>query len=234
MGDPLRMALTGLAEEGRHPFVMEAGGRAIGVLTLQSGAATLAGWPEDGSAWLLRGFLVDRRHQGKGLGTLGAAAAVVAAGKLERRHPTGASGVVLSVNEANGPGLAAYLKAGFVDHGRYTGGSAGPQRTLFMPFAQATMTVTPAGRYCVGKPFIRSCGMAVFFNLVGGKARTVFVSGGIRQEARLPVSARLEPGSHLLTTPGIRPGNAKGGHRITGGRLCCLSGPGGTARRSGD
>lgn len=139
VGDPLRMALTGLAEEGRHPFVMEAGGRAIGVLTVQSGAATLAGWPEDGSAWLLRGFLVDRRHQGKGLGTLGAAAAVVAAGKLERRHQTGASGVVLSVNEANGPGLAAYLKAGFVDHGRYTGGSAGPQRTLFMPFAQATM-----------------------------------------------------------------------------------------------
>ncbi|KQQ89465.1 hypothetical protein ASF64_17665 [Arthrobacter sp. Leaf137] len=61
--------------------------------------------------------------------------------------------------------------------------------------------------------------MAVFFNLVGGKARTVFVSGGIRQEAWLPVSARLEPGLHLLTTPGIRPGNAKGGHRITGGRL---------------
>ena len=143
------------AQEGRHPFVMEAGGRAIGVLTVQSGAATLAGWPEDGSAWLLRGFLVDRRHQGKGLGTLGAAAAVVAAGKLERRHPTGASGVVLSVNEANGPGLAAYLKAGFGGprpvHRWICGAAADPVHAV----RPGHNEVTPAGRYCVGKPFIR-------------------------------------------------------------------------------
>ena len=136
VGDPLRMSLAGLAEDGRHPCVMEAGGRAVGVLTLQSGAARLAGWPDDHSAWLLRGFLLDRRYQGKGLGTLGAAAAVVTAGRLERRCPTGAAGVVLSVNEANPAGLAAYAKAGFMDQGRYLGGSAGPQRTMFRPFSR--------------------------------------------------------------------------------------------------
>ena len=137
VGDPLRMALAGLAEESRRPYVIEAGGAAVGVLTLQTGAARLAGWPDDHSAWLLRGFLIDRRQQGKGLGTLGAAAAVVTAGKLERRHPTGAAGVVLSVNEANPAGLSAYGRAGFVDRGQYTGGTAGPQRTMFRGFPDA-------------------------------------------------------------------------------------------------
>lgn len=70
VGEPLRMVLAGLAEESRRPYVIETDGRAVGVLTLQSGAARLAGWPDDDSAWLLRGFLIDRREQGKGLGPL--------------------------------------------------------------------------------------------------------------------------------------------------------------------
>jgi hypothetical protein len=64
VGDPLRMALAGLADPSRRPYVIEAGGTAVGVLTLQAGAARLAGWPDDYSAWLLRGFLIDRRCQG--------------------------------------------------------------------------------------------------------------------------------------------------------------------------
>jgi GNAT superfamily N-acetyltransferase len=139
VGPPLRMALAGLADESRCPYVVEAGGAAVGVLTLQRGAASLAGWPDDHGAWLLRGFLIDRRWQGRGLGTQAAAAAVAAASKLERRHPTGAAGVVLSVNEANPAGLAAYRRAGFLDHGRYTGGTAGPQRTMFCAFADAAV-----------------------------------------------------------------------------------------------
>lgn len=134
VGDPLRIALAGLAEESRRPYVIECAGRAVGVLTLQSGAARLAGWPEDGSAWLLRGFLIDRREQGRGLGQRAAAAAVAAAGKLTARHQTREAGVVLSVNEANPAGLSAYRRAGFVDRGRYTGGEAGPQRIMFRSF----------------------------------------------------------------------------------------------------
>ncbi|MEW1951529.1 GNAT family N-acetyltransferase [Pseudarthrobacter sp902506025] len=137
VGDPLRMALAGLAEESRYPYVVEAGGNASGVLTLQAGAASLAGWPDDKSAWLLRGFLIDSRHQGRGLGTLAATAAVEAARKLTVRHQSRESGVVLSVNEENHAGLSAYRRAGFVDAGPYLGVSAGPQRTMFHSFAAA-------------------------------------------------------------------------------------------------
>ncbi|WP_104045326.1 GNAT family N-acetyltransferase [Arthrobacter sp. ZGTC412] len=134
VGDPLRMALAGLAEDSRRPYVIESLGRAVGVLTLQAGAARLAGWPDDDSAWLLRGFLIDRRQQGKGFGPLGAAAAVAAAEKLSLRHGTGETGVVLSVNEANPAGLSAYRRAGFEDRGQYTGSPAGPQRIMFRGF----------------------------------------------------------------------------------------------------
>ncbi len=64
-GDPLRMMLISLEEESRLPYVIESGGGvAVGVLTLQSGAAKLAGWPDDESVWLLRGFLIDSGSQG--------------------------------------------------------------------------------------------------------------------------------------------------------------------------
>ena len=84
--------------------------------------------------WLLRGFLIDRRRQGRGLGQAAAAAAVAAAAKLTARHGGGQAGVVLSVNERNAAGLAAYRKAGFEDHGQYLGGDAGPQRTMYAAF----------------------------------------------------------------------------------------------------
>jgi GNAT superfamily N-acetyltransferase len=134
VGDPLRMALAGLAEDSRFPYVIEADGYAVGVLTLQAGAAGLAGWPEEHSAWLLRGFLIDRRHQGKGLGPLAAASAVETAAKLTARLATAEAGVVLSVNEGNPAGLSAYRRAGFEDRGQYLGGSSGPQRTMYRPF----------------------------------------------------------------------------------------------------
>ena len=134
VGEPLRMMLIGLEEESRHPFAIDANGSAVGVLTLQTGAATLAGWGDDDSAWLLRGFLIDRRQQGKGLGALAAGAAVRAAAKLTAALGGGQAGVVLSVNNHNPAGQAAYRKAGFEDHGEYLGGDAGPQRTMYRPF----------------------------------------------------------------------------------------------------
>ncbi|MET1064118.1 MAG: GNAT family N-acetyltransferase [Arthrobacter sp.] len=134
VGEPLRMMLVGLEEESRHPIAIDADGAAVGVLTLQTGAATLAGWADDDSVWLLRGFLIDRRQQGKGLGTLAADAAVRTAEKLTATLDGDQTGVVLSVNEQNPAGRAAYGKAGFEDRGRYLGGDAGPQRTLYRPF----------------------------------------------------------------------------------------------------
>jgi len=134
VGDPLRMILIALEEESRFPYVIESGGAAVGVLTLQSGAAMLAGWPDDESVWLLRGFLIDSKSQGRGLGSSAARAAVKEALKLTARQGGGQAGVVLSVNERNPAGMAAYTKAGFVDSGRYLGGNAGPQRTMYKAF----------------------------------------------------------------------------------------------------
>lgn len=134
VGDPLRMMLVALEEESRYPFAVDSNGVAVGVLTLQRGAAGLAGWPDDDSAWLLRGFLIDRRHQGRGLGTLAADAAVRAAAGLTAVLGGAQSGVVLSVNDANPAGLAAYRGAGFEDRGAYAGGDVGPQRTMFRAF----------------------------------------------------------------------------------------------------
>lgn len=134
VGDPLRMMLIALEEESRMPYVIESQGAAVGVLTLQTDAATLAGWPDDHSVWLLRGFLIDSRRQGRGLGSVAAAAAVEEARKLTVRYDGDQSGVVLSVNERNPAGLAAYRKAGFADSGQYLGGDSGPQRTMFKAF----------------------------------------------------------------------------------------------------
>jgi hypothetical protein len=61
---------------------------------------------------------------------------VAAATKLTARQGSGEAGVVLSVNERNLAGLAAYRNAGFVDHGQYLGGSSGPQRTMFRSFTE--------------------------------------------------------------------------------------------------
>lgn len=134
VGDPLRMMLLGLEEDSRFPYVLDAGGSAVGVATLQAGAARAAGWADDESAWLLRGFLIDRRHQGRGFGTAAADAAVREAARLTLRQGGAQRGVVLSVNEANPAGQAAYRKAGFEDRGQYLGGDAGPQRIMYRAF----------------------------------------------------------------------------------------------------
>ncbi|MEV7135400.1 GNAT family N-acetyltransferase [Arthrobacter sp. NPDC093128] len=133
-GDPLRMMLIALEEDSRFPYVVDSRGEAVGVFTLQRGAASLAGWDDDDSVWLLRGFLIDRTRQGRGLGTQAAAAAVREAARLTGRLGGGETGVVLSVNERNPAGQAAYRKAGFEDRGQYLGGDAGPQRTMYRAF----------------------------------------------------------------------------------------------------
>ena len=134
VGDPLRMMLVALEEESRHPYAVDSNGTAAGVLTLQFGAASLAGWADNDSVWLLRGFLIDRRRQGRGLGTSAAGAAVREAAKLTAALGGQQTGVVLSVNEGNPAGRAAYRKAGFEDRGQYLGGGSGPQRTMYRAF----------------------------------------------------------------------------------------------------
>ena len=68
VGDPLRMMLVALEEDSRFPYVIELRRRGCGRAHTPVRCGRLAGWPDDESAWLLRGFLIDRRQQGRGLG----------------------------------------------------------------------------------------------------------------------------------------------------------------------
>ena len=104
----------------------------MGVLHVD--AATDTGWPERDGAVLLRGFLIDRRHQGLGYGREATAAAVGLAQEVARELGLPATGVVLGVNERNLAGYAAYAKAGFEPRGTFHGGRSGPQHIMLHPF----------------------------------------------------------------------------------------------------
>ena len=153
VGEPAMMLAAAIEDPERHPFAILAPavcdservpddldgatrGPVIGMGVIHMGAAMEAGWPDNGGAVLLRGFVIDRSQQGLGYGTGATMAAVDLAQNLVSQLKLPASGVVLGVNERNLAGWAAYLKAGFVDHGRYLGGRSGPQRTLYRPFAK--------------------------------------------------------------------------------------------------
>lgn len=142
VGDPVQMVQCGLEDPGRHPFAIVPSGIApdaqqasvIGMGILHVDAATDAGWPDADGAVLLRGFLVDHRHQGLGYGRAATLAAVELAKELVQELQLPAKGVVLGVNERNTVARSAYLKAGFVDHGRYLGSRSGAQHIMFKAF----------------------------------------------------------------------------------------------------
>lgn len=119
-----------LADPDRSPFAVLAagagpGGRAragevvgYGVLDRRGYLGHLLDQAE--RTVLLRGYCVDATAQGRGYGAAGARAARALAAQVA----PSAELVVLSVDGANGAGLGAYARAGFVDTGaRYEGRS---------------------------------------------------------------------------------------------------------------
>ncbi|QYJ76721.1 GNAT family N-acetyltransferase [Shewanella sp. FJAT-52076] len=77
-----------------------------------------------------RAFLIDVRHQGKGLarGVMQALPQFI-----QTRYPQ-FHRLVLTVNLKNIPARDLYLKNGFIDsESQYLGGSAGPQHILYLP-----------------------------------------------------------------------------------------------------
>jgi RimJ/RimL family protein N-acetyltransferase len=111
-GHPERMAVAGF--EGEQP---------VGFLVLDTALESVPGPGVVG----VRGFFVDRRHQGRGV----AAAMLAALPSFVRvTHPT-ADRIALTVNVRNDAARRAYLRAGFRDTGRlYYGGALGPQHVL--------------------------------------------------------------------------------------------------------
>lgn len=91
-------------------------------------APTVVAWkPICGASVGLRALTIDRRWQGRGLGTRAIAAACA---DLRRRHPDRRL-LALNVDCSNVVAIGAYRNAGFVDTGElYFGGRAGPQRLL--------------------------------------------------------------------------------------------------------
>ena len=78
----------------------------------------------------LRSVIVDRAHQGRGIGS-----AMIRAlpAYLADRYP-GATDLYLTVNLRNPGARKSYLNGGFTDTGaHYLGGDAGPQHIMHMP-----------------------------------------------------------------------------------------------------
>lgn len=90
-------------------------------------APTIVAWQPVPASVGLRAFLIDRRYQGRGFGTLAIDACCA---DLRRRHPERRL-LALNVNCINRSAIRAYRKAGFVDTGElYFGGKAGPQHLM--------------------------------------------------------------------------------------------------------
>lgn len=105
-------------------------GEVVGYVRIDRTAAAVADHALAADAVALRSFLIDARHQGRGLGThaLAAIASYVAG-----RHPD-RQRILLTVNVRNEGAIRAYARAGYVDSGTlYHGGSAGPQHVLWAP-----------------------------------------------------------------------------------------------------
>lgn len=137
VGDPVAMATLAMDDPDRHLFAILALGpqlSMVGMGVLHVGGAAAVGVDNPSNAVLLRGFLIDHRHQGLGYGSKATAAAVELARELAAELQPAATGLVLGVNERNAAGLAAYRKAGFSDIGVYLGGRSGPQRVMRRQF----------------------------------------------------------------------------------------------------
>ncbi|MHA6802620.1 GNAT family N-acetyltransferase [Salinifilum ghardaiensis] len=114
----------------RHTFAILVEQRAcaeavvVGIGALHPGAASPAVCREPHV--LLRGFVVDARWQGRGVGTAATRAAVELA---RSRFPTAAA-LVLTVHIDNAAGQRAYGKCGFEPTGQRVHGRSGPELVM--------------------------------------------------------------------------------------------------------
>ena len=102
-------------------------GQVVGYYRLDFAPGAVASQDFGRPAAGLRGFFIDERWQGRGVGAAAMHAMTV---DLRARHPE-IRLLALSVNIQNPEARRLYLRAGFADHGElYLGGSAGPQHVM--------------------------------------------------------------------------------------------------------
>ena len=108
-----------------------ADGTPVGLFRIDRDYARAHGFARPGDLGL-RSVIVDRHHQGRGIGS----AMVRALPAYLARHYPDATDIYLTVNLRNPGARKSYLNGGFVDAGaQYLGGSAGPQHILHMVLA---------------------------------------------------------------------------------------------------
>jgi RimJ/RimL family protein N-acetyltransferase len=114
------------ADPDREPVAILADDEPVGFFVLHRGPAAGALAPEPRDV-LLRAFLVDAAHQGRGIATR----ALEALPDFVAQRLEGVRRIVLSVNVRNPIAIRTYKRAGFADSGAlYHGGPAGPQHVF--------------------------------------------------------------------------------------------------------
>lgn len=121
------------SEPGRKVFLIYADGVLVGVGSLLSGDVDPALWPLQTPAVQLRGFVIDGRMQGMGIGTLATKQVI----RLAREVDPKAEHLTLTVNQRNPGARRTYEKAGFmVWPSPYLGGPVGPQDIMYSPMSE--------------------------------------------------------------------------------------------------
>lgn len=103
--------------------------RAVGIGVLQPDALDHEAWPSQEPYVVLRGFCIDQREQGRGIGTTATRHAIALA---ERLFPD-ATDLVLTVHVDNVAGQRAYERCGFQRPGRQVEGRAGQEYVMYRP-----------------------------------------------------------------------------------------------------
>lgn len=107
-------------------YITKSDGHVVGFFKIDTAYPTTYEFCPSGSVGL-RAFAIDKKQQGKGLGTR----AVKALLAFYQGQINGDSNIYLTVNCKNPAARVCYLKSGFEDTGElYLGGPAGPQHIM--------------------------------------------------------------------------------------------------------
>ncbi len=107
-------------------YIIKSDGRVVGFFKIDTAYPKTYEFCPSGSVGL-RAFVIDKKQQGKGLGTR----AVKALLAFYQGQLNGDSHIYLTVNCKNPAARVCYLKGGFEDTGElYLGGLAGPQHIM--------------------------------------------------------------------------------------------------------
>jgi GNAT superfamily N-acetyltransferase len=130
--DPTDKALS-ILTEGEVAFVVRLDDQDVGFFTLRPSIDDDVAQLRSADNCTLRSFMIDARHQGKGIA---AKALAELSGLVAATFPAAAS-IGLTVNCRNAQAYRLYKKNGFRDIGElYHGGSAGPQHIMIMDLDQ--------------------------------------------------------------------------------------------------